>query len=1132
MLGKSIGKSGFALAVTLNVAGAILLNFSPALNAQVVASSATVRGVVTDPTGAVVPGATVTLDSTQRRFKVDTKADEAGRYRFPTLLPGEYKVAVTSAGFKSADIAPFTLNAGQGITLNVELVVGNTADRIDVTGAAPLLQTENGNLGSVIESQMIVNLPLLNRNWTTLQLTLPGQTNNFDWNGATWNNVNGLAEQPNFFGQSGMNTNYTMDGTSNNGPLMNTIVTFPPPETIQEISMQVGETTSAAGGWSSGANLNIVTKGGSNRLHGDLWEQFRHDKMDAKEYFNSEKGVYRFSQFGAALGGPVVIPKLLKKDSGVYFYTYYEGVRFRRPFAIQGFVPDPKVFQGDFSDVRLYPQNKVIPIYDPLTTQIVGPDVGATSRFTRQPFAGNIIPPSRVDKAAQYWFTSANLPGPNRPLDIARGTNYINNTPSRRKANNFSGRLDKQWGKHNTFGRYTKQIPRRMFTYLYPDDAQSQDALSNQTSISDTWTITPTLFVTNRFGRASSGVLIVKPTLQNEDTLAERLGTLTAFPEDSGCKMWPSLSFEGANFGTPRHGQAPNCEKLNGSFGPELTHSWNTDVQKIRGAHTISVGFSWTRVHTQEGAGGNRGNVSFHSRQTSNDATQTGNGAASFLLGYADSASRTFNSRPATGRSFGMGTYVQDNWRVNSKLTLNFGLRWDFAQLLKGDRTGTWVWDQPGTQPFGGNITLRDKVNGYPIYYLIDSYNPITKQEGNAPRGVYPRHYKNFSPRLGFAYQFMPKTVFRGGFAIFYNLYGRNGPHRSGNNGWPWTQTQDVPILNRPFVTVPTWANPFTASLAPLPDRPILPTQVPNSWYEITEDSKPGYTQSWDAAIQRQITSSMVLEFSYYGSHSIRNPNGALVNAAFGPGTDPIKNRRPFPEFDNTWGSQRGTPSWYHGGIAKIEKRWSNNLTFNTSLTWSKQIEYGGNTTDYDREYHRAVGRADNTLRWVASGVYAIPGKTNYRALNVLVSGWTTSAILQRDGGFPYPGFLGFDQSNTGGELNRPNLIGDPNLKNPQPAMWVNKAAFIYPAFGTRGNFGYNAVRADDGFQIDYGIHKKFPLPKEGAWAEFKVDAYNLTNTPTFGAPRSNFDGALGIIPEMRGLTTARKIMLELKIHF
>ncbi len=1092
------------LFAAMSVTSLVVMTSQAPLSAQAV-STAKLIGLVSDPSGAFVPSAKVILDSTQQKYTRETMTDAEGRYSFAAIPPGQYKLSVTAPGFRPEEVSSFNLSSGGAPSINVALTVGAITDKVTITSAPPLLETATSTIGTVIGSKFVTELPLINRSFGALQLILPGVSPENDFSGAGWHNVTGTMIQPSFYGQRQRDNNYTLDGTPNTTNLLNGIASFAPPEAITEVKAESGMSTGAAG-WSSGAAVNVVSKSGTNAYHGDLWDYIRNEKFNAKGYFNSTKPPFKQNQFGVALGGPVQIPGLVKKEAGWYVFGYWDAVRIRRPGNFSALLPTEAQRAGNFSGG--------LPIFDPFSTVV------SAAGNSRTPFPNNTIPSSMIDPGVRQ-LVDGGYPAIN--TTSIPGRNYLNVAPARRTGDNLSTRLDHQFGsKHAVFGRWTESMQSRNNQYMEPQVQQWSQPTRNF-GFTDTITLSPTFLVTARFGHLFSNVRIFTPGIPVNEALAEKIGTLAAIPAFGGgrYKPLPGQSIQGQIAAPNRWTEGPP-----GAFGPENNYTWSGDAHKIRGAHTIDFGLQVMHTRANNGVPpatpANSGTFSYQARQTGNFASNTGLGYASFLLGVPHGANRTFNDSGTLQIADGYSLYVQDGYRATSKLTINAGLRWDYRS------------------PY----TVKPGCSGLDYQsgkYVWDTKNPITGEAPNVQKGCFPPDKNNFAPRIGLAYQLNRNTVVRGGYGIFYNI----------NSGWAWPDSswpfgsvsQSITDLNLTTVTA-RFPNPFPAGSSPLGARDPI-AGGGSCCFDLTKDgTRKPYVQQWNFSLQRQLTSTLMTELVYFGSHSINLDGQVDDNVAWPPAASPIANRQRYPLYPVGGNHLNIFPAYYNGGSIKLEKRFSQGLSFLTSYTWSKNIGYADSaqgiwetagTTTRDG-WRRMKGRTafDVNHRWVASYVYEIPGKLNNKLAKAVVTGWVLGGVTDFDSGLPTNVFLPTDNENTGsGSWQPPNLVGNPNsLADNQrtPRRMFNTDAFVYPKEFTVGNAGRNIVKGPRYGNTDINLNKKFAFG-EGKHVEFRGEFFNLFNNVNLRVWAQQLDACcLGFAGGTR--KDSRQVQVALKLHF
>ncbi|MGH9395476.1 MAG: carboxypeptidase regulatory-like domain-containing protein [Terriglobia bacterium] len=1098
-----MSRQPFRLRVYLCLASLLvfLAGIRQPLNAQV--GMATLSGIVTDPSGAVISNAEVALEGTSESVARQTVTNSTGTYVIPSILPGTYRLSVKANGFESHAVDNIILSSGQGSTINVILQVGEAKAVVTVTEKSPLLETTTATMGTTVTAQKITSLPLRGRNFSSLLTTLPGVAP-FDYSrenlspGAT-------AINPPVNGQRPRDNEYTLDGVPNMEVIFNAVAMFPPPEAIAEMKVQSGM-DSGAFGWSSGADIDVVTKSGTNQYHGDVWEYLQNGSLNARSYFSPSVGAYQWNQFGGAFGGPLVIPHLLSKRHGWYIFGYYEGLRDNSSGPFTSFVPTTAEMNGDFTGDP--------PIYNPYTTV-----TDSNGQSIRQQFPGNIIPsgsttlcapqPTCINSAAEIIYRGL-IPTANFPSNIIPGVNYVGHSVSRNTYDNWSARVDHQFGaKDNFFGRYS-DARNPQSSVSFPNLPSLTHARYTNIDAGDIHTFGPSTVLTARFGmqRTNYGSVTGGPNV------AVQAGTLDAYPPFHGFQAIPPLTIPGF----------PSVSQGVQIYGPEYMYTLSGDVQKTFGRHTFGFGAAFYRgsfiTDNQTSVSEN-----FTTVPTSNFAGGTGDALASYLLGLPSSAGREIGSSEGNMLGYAGGLYAQDSWQINSKLHLNLGLRWDYAPpMINVVGSGTFSWETG--------------------QYYWDVKNPITGQPANIRRGLIPPDRRDFQPRIGIAYAVSPKTVGRASYAIYTGNLGMNWGQEDQNNrgNWPFGSPQSEGSLN---ATLPTafLQNPF-------PPGPAVPSSTPQGallgMEVVPSGSRSPMTQEWSASVQQQLTPSTKLELDYFGSHSIHLVSEMVDNTATTPGLGPFQARQRWPQFPPyTNGGYNMFPSFYDGGDVSLTNQHSRNLSLLINYTYSKVIDYVDEFEDvklsnlvptrFTIPSFRGPAQFSTTNRLVGSYVYDIPVHPKNRLLNAIAGGWEHSGIVGIDSGFPYYAFLTTDQANIGAVGGRPdqfpNLLFNPGANfHPTANEWFNTAAYQLPVFGTFGNAGKHALYGPGEVNWDASLAKKWPFG-EGRDVGFKAEFFNLPNFSTFADPGSVFGTSqFGKVNGTR--QGGRVIQFALKIHF
>ena len=1093
-----------------SIAFAVILTGSyQSLQAQV--GTASLSGTVTDPSGAAIPSAEVTLESMTRRAARQTITDQSGSYVFTSLLPDTYQLVVTAKGFATKTTQNIQLTSGQGSTLNVALQLAAEVTEVRVDAEAPLLQTTTATLGSQVGAEQLISLPLLGRSFTDMMLILPGASipNQTYWVQFSPQGVGGSGGgDVAFYGQRPRNNAFYMDGGLNAFLLFNSVPHYPPPEAIAEMKVESGM-DSGAYGFAAGANINVVTKSGTNEYHADAWEFLRNDAMNARSFFDPTKPRIRWNQFGFAGGGPLAIPHVVSKEKGWYVYGWYEGIRQPSRSPSYALVPSDAELAGDFSAAP--------PIYNPYTSA-VSP---SGTLLSRSPFANNQIPigptnvcspnPACVNEGALHvlkeLYPRANLPTGSGP----GGTNYLGNTIGQNTYDQWSVRVDHQFGQKDTF--YARYSDNRNPTssVFFPNQPSVSSTRATNIAVSETHTFSPTFLLTARFGWQR----FHSPSSTNGPDVATTAGTFDAFPlEFNGLKRIPPLVIGGLG----------GLSQGFGYYGPENTLFWTADVQKIVGRHTLSFGGWYGRDHfvtdNQTGT-----EMDFLSVPTSGvGAPGTGYGLASYLLGLPSTAGRVIGSTEGDMITDYYAAYVQDSFRVTPKLTINLGVRYDFFPPSKNQHgSGTFSWELGK--------------------YVYDLPNPSTGAPGNLRRGLIDPDYNNFQPRIGLAYQISPNTTLRASFSIFNDVIGENPQSQQGNRGnWPYSFPQSVTGLNTGLPTA-YLQNPFPG--------PAAGSDTPLGCQQCLEVAREGtrtpYVQMWSLSLQRQLTPSTLLQASYFGSHGINQLGQIVDNTAVVPGTDAYQNRQKYPDFPPYVNNGfNGFPSWYNGLSVEMRKTTSHNISYLVAYTWSKTLDIMDSLivginypfaqpTRFTIRDFKGPASFDVTHRLTASYAWEIPVNTKNKLANAIVANWTFSGVATIDSGSPYYVLLESDNANigsVGGRLtSQPDLVCNPVLSNPTIDRWFDTSCYKIPPFGTQGHAGKHGLYTDGMFNTDFAFAKRWPF-KETRGFEFRAEFYNGFNNHTFGKPGYTIDApsSYGKVSSVR--QGGRQIQFGLKLHF
>jgi hypothetical protein len=1107
-----------------------VLAFTPhTVRAQV--STASINGTMRDSSGSTVPSAVVTLHNVDTAMERTTVTNNAGAYVFLNVVPGNYTLEMSKAGFNGEKIASFTLEVNQTATFDATLRVGSVQESVVVTAVGAAVQSSTSELGAVVSTKQVSDLPLNGRNFTQLLSLTPGVSPiGADANSGggtqrpigdfTFPAVNGQPNRSNFF---------MLDGINNQGALRNTYAVPPVIDGVQEFKVQSHNDEAAFGGVLGGI-INVVSKSGTNALHGAAWEFLRNDAFDARNFFLNSVTPFKQNQFGIAAGGPVVLPRIYNGHNRTFFYLDYQGYRFRQAAGTLYRVPTPANLTGDLSDQPL-------PIFNPYTTR---PNSNGTG-FIRDPFPGNQIPASLLDPTS-LGYAKATLPAP-----IGTGIpnrNQIDNTPIQNDEEDYSARVDQMIrNKDFVWFRYSGLLQ----NYQAPAGRQTlrgvEEHRAKNIGISWVHTFGPSSVLEVQYGRVT----------MRDDTRNHLVGTPANFAEQIGFSDQYAGNFLQGAVLTPAI-SVPDFfsgGELNKLFRPSNIHEAKTDYSHIHGNHTFKAGASFdsntVRIRQQYL------DVNFGVIQTGNPQSpgNTGSALASFLLNLPDSADR--NDVVQSVRWGGtIASYFQDQWKASSRLTINLGIRYDHTFVPP---YGTTADDNIAT----GGLDLRNGtyiIQVVPPPCAVKQHAPcIPTPDGSLaahitvdPRGEFFHNTtKNLQPRVGLAYRLRPGTAIRASFGIFFDEWSAIAQRPQNLQGqWPGIGAQSTSNLNAPSSAQPT---PTIKGVNPFPGGSTLPPPNPFSQQQVYVDPllQNPYSMQWNLGIQHQINTSTVVTANYVGSGTRRLSVRSYQNTAPTPGPGDPQSRAPYPyirptSYDWDWGK-----SDYDALQLLLEKRYSNGLAMMISYTYSKVIDIGcsgflGATCYVQDPYHfntsRGVAGFDLTHMLVANWVYELPvGKgrrfqTSNHVADYVLGNWQLNGITTVRSGPPYTVTVAGDIANIGAASGymRPNLVGDANLASPTPSQWFNTAAFASPALYTFGNLGRDTFRSDWVRNFDLSVFRQFRL-MESKLLEFRTESFNIFNTPTFAAPTNSLSSpTFGRV--LSTANHARQLQFSLKLIF
>ena len=1095
----------------------VSLVFSSALEAQV-GTSGIILGTIKDESDAVVPAATVVVTDEQTGNTRSTTTNALGIFNVPSLLPSVYRVEAELVGFKKYVRQGVLLPVNETVRLDIQLELGDITERVEVTEAAPLLQTSSSTVGTVVDSKKVRELPLNGRNFVQLTLLIPGATQG---NNAGGFFVVGGASTSVSGNRSEMN-NFTLDGVSNNEHFFKFEAIQPSIDAIQEFKVQTN-ITSAQLGARAGANVNVATKGGTNEFHGGVFHFLRNDNFDATDFFAAQKPEFTQNQFGANVGGPIV-------SNRTFFFVSYEGFRTRRGQNRFSIVPTTSQVGGDLSvDHTGAPAPA---IFDPLTTV---PDPTNSDQFIRDPFPNNQIPATRLDPVTQAY-TDIFYPTPNLPSLGPGLSNNVNLNPVSRDDNQLIWRVDHRVSdKNQFFARYA--YSRRVFAQ--PQTLQTVTLFRTNyfrnLALSDTYIISPTSILDVKFGYLRDELPALAPVPDPPGIGAVFDAGLLGVPRKTG----PGEDDFPVRFSVP--GIAP-AEVRSFVNGPQVSQQGRANLALTRGRHAINLGFEFE--HEEILHDGQFGDWLFDALPTADprNVQGTGQALASYFLGLPSSGTRIVGGSAADLKRNLYHAYVQDDITLSDNLTLNLGFRYEIVEWFRGDyeggldphsgTPGGLAWFDIRVRPFDPDPLQRGQ-------FVWETTNPLTGEGPNARLGFMEPDLNNFAPRIGLAYRLGEKATLRAGYGIFYESnFVWEGQSARGN--WPFSANQFV-SLNRVFGAEPQ----NVATVFPSLDLSEVPPGVGQTQDRL---NRTPYVQQWNFNIQYGLTPTMVLDVGYVGNKGTYLNQWVEQNTTTpGPG-DPNK-RRPFPINDTSLRiSHHLGNSSYNALQIKVDKQFAKGLSFLSSYAWGRSIDIGSNRghhsmNRFNLNADRAVSDFHSSHIYSSSWVWELPfGKgrkfgSSWSSLqDSILGGWQFTGIFQARTGRPVNPLITFDNANIGQRVGRqrPDVLRNPNLPASQQTTerFFDTDALQLPARFAFGSSGRNIITGPGVHSWDLGIYKDFGIPQlgEGGRLQFRTELFNAFNRANFGQPNSRFGTpAFGRISSS---LPARQIQLALKLYF
>ena len=1031
--------------------------------------SVTIFGTITDSTGAVLPNIAVTVTNTQTGAVRQTVSAAAGAYVVPQLSVGTYSVRVEASGFKTFVQDNIRTQVDENRQVNIQMTLGGVSESIEVQAEITQVETRSGAVRDVVDSARIVELPLNGRNAIQLQYMVPGTGGRAAADQAQNESVsiNGTRTNSN---------NYSLDGGDNHDPYFNTPSVFPNPDALEEFSVQTSS-YGADKGRNAGAFVNAVTRSGTNVFHGTLFEFLRNEKLNARSFFANNVPPFRRNQFGGTVGGPVV------KDRTFFFFTFQRTTERSVPGSVTTTVLTDAQRKGDFTGL-----NKVLK--DPLGGN----------------FPNNVLPPSRI-YAPSVKFLDAFIPLPNRPQGLLASDSgqtqdndqYIGKADHRfSNADQISGRLLYAF---DDFGQQTGNIPGFLASIKY-------------------W----------NWNATASHTHIFSPTVLNSFTFSFDKIDRRQLPVVPGNKSW--IDF-GAGFTCAVAGDylVGHDTQLDGYFQAfsrfPLNHfrqSWQFSelLSMSRGAHFMRFGGNLRRsiLNLQE--------LFQCDPQLRFGSIFTNDSAADFLLGRPRQIQQIAQDQNKP-RTTEVDMFVQDDWKVSRKFTLNLGMRWDpffpfsdelatFSQVRLGQKSTVFPTAPPGL---------------------------VFSGDQGVPNATIKNRPGNMGPRFGFAIDPFGagKTSIRGGYGLFYSQV-----RQQANNNISTNQPFSMKlILSNPSGGL---AKPYADSGNPFPFTPPQSSQEKAAYKFLTPltttqwdpDFRNAIVQQWNLTLQQQFFGSYIASAAYVGSKGNHLFIGTELNPGiYAPGNKPLDQRRPlYPSFATIADNASSGNSIYHSMQLSLNKRLSKGLTIGANYTFAKLIDDGsgdgaGPANPYNLRNQRGPGDFDIPHRFIGSYIWQLPKlASRHPLLRHVVGGWETNGLVTLESGRPFSVSSGKDNSGSGINSDRADVNGDPHLDTGRPRAqlidkYFNTAVFSQNPAGTFGTSGRNVLREPGSATVVFGMIKGFSI-RERHRLQFRAEMFNLFNRVNLGRPNANQSAAT--FGRITGAGQPRVIQMALKYMF
>lgn len=1199
---RKLSRNGVRWSVLLMIVALLLLSSNRSSGQS---SSSGVNGVVTDSSGAVVAGAKVALRNVDTNVERDTVSNGSGDYFFTEVPPARYALTFSATGFEKETVAIISVGVAQVVTINATLKVGDVQQSVTVEAVSAEVESSSAQLGTLIGTQAVNDLPLDGRNFTQLLDLTPGVTPI-----STGQNHGGYATAivstssysfPAINGAYNRSTIYLVDGMNDNSTWFGDYAVPPIIGTVQEF--KINSHSDAQYGGVLGGVVNVVTKSGTNSYHGDGWEYLRANSFDARPFIAAPPS-YHLNTYGGQMGGPIIIPHVYNGKTKTFIEVGFEGTRYSQAGSTNILIPTaaqlgestygstPNLQYANFSSASTGVTtggacNATDTTPDTGACQLWDPTLANDAATPARPaYLGNQVPVSEFN-ANSVAFVNAVF-GSVRPMTIPGISPTVDNfqivSPTRQTTYNYTGRIDQHIGSRDfIFFRY----------------AGIQDTTTAPSTL-------PTLFSTTTIPAQQYGVNwnhVFNPTMSMQvqyDRSHVENDSLTQFDNH---KMWQVFGCSTDMCDDFVGGAAVLVQQTvtNGFSGGEINspspnisavHEWSGSVIKVLGSHQLEAGGGWDENNYT--AELRQGQVNFTGASTSNFpanpdspayitkvSSQSGFGLLDFLLDYPNNEDK--RNVLITERPGGTGfIYLSDSWKMNPKLTVNYGIRYD-----RGVIPAYGIEASVGLQ---GSIETGD-FDFTDGNYIVQQLPPLCSVRGHAPclpSATLPAHVlvaqggrimhgskMNFGPRFGFAYRVNNGLSVRGGFGIFWDNWSAMTQMTQNYQGsWPDTGTLEILSTNTPGTIYTSAQNPFAQNGGNLPSP--TPFSSSNVGDMVDPYWKNPYSEEYNFGIEKQLLWNSILSLNYVGSASHRMDVGGYYNTgticgagctyasfatrlAAGVGGQPY----PYAPAEKSW-DYPGANGTYNALQASFQRFFRSGLGYMVAYTWSKTLDEGGDgffgaeggVPENPYNAHGSRGPAGFNIPQMFTGnfVYNLPfgtGKrfsTGNRVTDYIIGNWEMNGIFTGRSGQDYTIAASGDIAETGnsGTYERANQIGNPYQSGPISAnpgctppagatrtrtQWFNPCAFETPAVGTLGTVGRNAMIGPYYWDFDTSVSRQFPIHDTLAFG-LQVQAFNALNHPVLANPASTVNAATGFGVITSTASTNRILQFSGKLFF